>query len=352
MRKYIAFLVLTLGALQGCISPFDVDVDEGAKKLVVNGLITNEPGPYTVKINKTTSYGGHFTDVNDDVLGATVTISDDSGVTETLKEVHEGEFRTSATGIQGRIGGSYTLRIKLKNGEEFVSEVEKLQPVPPIDRLYFVFRETTLIDTNRNDHYKPYFELRIDTKDPALEKNYYRWTSVGTYEVETQPEKFVIYDRLGNPISAPKECCRQCWVTKTDYSVEVASDRLFNGQSLIGKAVSTIPITPQFMGIKYHVALKQYSLSEKVYTFWKMLETQTVGTGSVQDPAPANARGNISKVNDPDEQVLGYFGASGVATRNIFLKRSDVPVPFPGFEFPDDCRVIPGSTTVRPSFWE
>ena len=77
MKKYIAFLLLLI--CNSCISPFDVDVDEGAKILVVNGMITDEPGPYTVKLNKTTSYGGHFSDVHKDIPGATVSITDDLG---------------------------------------------------------------------------------------------------------------------------------------------------------------------------------------------------------------------------------------------------------------------------------
>lgn len=341
-----------LCALSSCIKPFDIDVDEGAKILVVNGLITNEPGPYTVKLNKTTSYGGHFTDVHKDVLGAAVTITDDLGITETLAEVREGEFQTKVNGIQGRIGGAYTLRIRLKNGEEYVSETEKLQPVPPIDRLYFVFRETTTVDADGNEADAPLFEIRIDAKDPANEKNFYRWVSIGTYEVETQPENFKIIDRRGNQIAAPKECCWQCWITKAGYTAAVISDRQFNGKSLIGQPVSTIPITPQYLGIKYHVRLKQYSLSERGFTFWQMLGTQSSGTGSVQDPAPANLHGNITNAHNADEQVLGYFGASAVETKSMYIKRSDVPISLSRFEFPDDCRVISGATTTKPSFWE
>src|SRR5688572_23386257 len=144
MRKYIAFLMLC--ALSSCIKPFDIEVDEGAKILVVNGMITNEPGPYTVKVNKTTSYGGHFSDVHKDVLGATVTITDNLGLTETLTETREGVFETDSLGIQGKAGRTYTLRIKLKNGQEYVSEPELLQAVPVIDRLYPEFKEVKSVD--------------------------------------------------------------------------------------------------------------------------------------------------------------------------------------------------------------
>ena len=350
MKRILFFL--TLCVLQSCIKPFDFEVDEGAKKLVVNGMITNEPGPYTVKINKTTSYGGHFSDVHDDILKAQVTITDDLGAVETLKEFKPGEFVTDLNGIQGRIGGKYTLRIKLKNGEEYVSETETLPAVSNIDRFYYQYKEVLSLNAENNEVRSPYFEMRVDLKDAATEKNYYRWVSLGTYEVETQPENFTTQDKNGNPRPAPKNCCRQCWVRRVDYSAAVTSDRDFDGKNLIGMPVANIPITPQFFGIKYHIELKQYSISEKVFYFWKTLESQTAGTGSVQDPAPANARGNITNINNPDEQVLGYFGASGVITKTMYLGPQDVPFSLSKFIYPDDCRLIPSATTIKPSFWQ
>ena len=349
MKNIIA--LLTLCFLAGCIKPFDQEVDEGAKKLVVNGLITNEPGPYTVKINKTTSYGGHFTDVDRSVVGALVSVSDELGNTEQLKEKREGEFVTSATGMRGRVGGTYTLKIVLKDGTTYTSEPETLLPVAPIDKLYFRVNETKTVDKDNNEQLSHAIELLVDLKDPAAEKNFYRWTSVGTYELETQPENHVTYDKNGNEVPAPKACCRQCWAVRTDYSAKVRSDQQINGNSLIGQPVGAIPVTPQYLDIKYHVNLSQMSLSEKAYNFWRMLETQISGTGSVQDPAPANAVGNVYNVTNPEEEVLGYFGASEVVRKTMFIQKTDLPFILPDFIYADDCQTIPSATTNRPGFW-
>ncbi|HSI91326.1 MAG TPA: DUF4249 domain-containing protein, partial [Adhaeribacter sp.] len=269
-----------------------------------------------------------------------------------LKEIRPGEFHTSATGIRGRVGGIYSLKVRLKDGQEFVSEPEKLNPVPPIDRLYYQLKEISYIDENNNEQRTPYFELQVDVQDPPGERNYYKWVSEGTYEVETQPEDFQMQDRLGNDIPSPKSCCRQCWIGRKDLSVKVVSDKQFDGNKMVGKAVGTIPVTPRYMGIKYHVNLQQHSLSQNAFEFWSMLEKQAVGTGSLQDAAPANAWGNMYNVQKPDERVLGYFGASAIARKEGWFQRSDVPFFLPRFVYPDDCRAIPGATTTRPPFWQ
>ena len=118
------------------------------------------------------------------------------------------------------------------------------------------------------------------------------------------------------------------------------------------QSVSNIPVTPQFLSIKYHVELRQYSISETVFNFWQTMESQSSGTGSIQDPAAANARGNIKNLNNPDEMVLGYFGASGVSRKSIFIDNSEVPFNLSRFVYPDDCRTIPGGTVIKPVFWQ
>ena len=68
-----------------CIDPIDFSKGDDSKRLVVDGLITNEPGPYVVYLASTSSYNA-FTTINESVEGAIVILSDDQGDSETLTE--------------------------------------------------------------------------------------------------------------------------------------------------------------------------------------------------------------------------------------------------------------------------
>ncbi len=350
MKNIIIFLFLI--GLTGCIEPFDINTTEAEKMLVVNGLITNEKGPYKIKLNKSAPAATYFGAVDPTVNNATVIISDEQGNSEKLAMVKEGEYQTRANGIQGRIGGIYTLYIRLQDGQEYTSEPETLNPVADIDRLYFGVKEGIALDKDKNEIKKYDIEIKVDLKDPAVERNFYKWTSVGTYEVETQPENYTVTDRYGNVIPMPKPCCKQCWITRIDNTIYTLSDQQFNGNNKFGQVVTTIPVVPQYVGIKYHVALKQYSISEKIYNFWRVLDTQASGTGAVQDPAPAEVVGNMKSITNPDKKVLGFFGASAVKEKNIFVRNSELPFFAMRFEYPDDCQNLPVSTTIKPDFWE
>ena len=75
--KYNILIIGVLSAFFGtaCTESLDVDLNEGENnRLVVAGEITNEPGPYSVRLTRSTSY--FYNQPAPAELGAIVTISD------------------------------------------------------------------------------------------------------------------------------------------------------------------------------------------------------------------------------------------------------------------------------------
>jgi hypothetical protein len=59
--KYI-IAVSSLLLITGCITPFVPETDETEELLVVQGLITDQPGPNTVKLSKSQPLGNMNTE--------------------------------------------------------------------------------------------------------------------------------------------------------------------------------------------------------------------------------------------------------------------------------------------------
>jgi hypothetical protein len=102
-NRHILFLPLLL-LLATCIDPVGVSLDEPVPHLVVDGLITSAPGPYTVKLTNTARYSTGSEGTNILVTGAKVSITDDTGNNEILEENSIGIYTTKADGIQGLTG--------------------------------------------------------------------------------------------------------------------------------------------------------------------------------------------------------------------------------------------------------
>ena len=77
---------------------------------------------------------------------------------------------------------------------------------------------------------------------------------------------------------------------------------------------------------KYSINVRQYALSEESYNYWKELQKATESLGTLFDPQPSIVQGNIYNVNDDRETILGYFDASSVKEKRIFIRRSDLPL--------------------------
>ncbi len=113
MHKYIV-ITFAISLLASCEKEIEVDLNTSSPQLVIEGNISDEPGPYSVKLSETVN----FTDSNDypPVSGATVIISDNAGVIDTLSETGSGLYQTHR--IIGTPGNIYTLKV-MSEGKEY-----------------------------------------------------------------------------------------------------------------------------------------------------------------------------------------------------------------------------------------
>ena len=337
--KYISFfLLLGLGMLTACIDEVNLPIRNEEQKLVVEGLITDEKTPYTVRLTYTGTFkGGSLAPVSLAVSGALVTISDNTGITVTLKPIIQqpGIYRTTDTTFVGQVGRSYTLKIVTPQGKTFVSTAELLLPVPPIEKLTAVFKEVA-------DRSKPSgYQVTADTKDPGETENYYRWTAYGYSRREATGKRSFTFI-----------CCTNCWIPIFNNSINIFTDERINGNEIKNRDVYFAPYYAQG---KLYVEVSQYSLSREAYQFWQRFQEQQSRVGSIFDPLPAPLEGNIANSENPAELALGYFGASGVSRKRLIIS-GDTLVLYPDYykEFiqPGDCRLAyPNASFFQPENW-
>lgn len=110
MKNIISLLCIAL-LVTSCEKVVDLKYKGNKSSLIIEGNITNEAGPYFVKITKSVSL--KETSTYPTVDDAKVTISDDAGNNETLEPQGNGTYKTSSiTGAQGR---TYTLTVQTEN---------------------------------------------------------------------------------------------------------------------------------------------------------------------------------------------------------------------------------------------
>lgn len=343
---------ILLLSLASCITPFDPDLTNENPKLTVEGTITDMPGPYIIKLSYSTSYTSGDKKSTNAIRDARVFISDDAGNTEELTFTNNaGTYVTAAEGIRGVAGRYYTLRVEFPTGKVYESLPEYMPPAPEIDTLFAEYRDVS------GTFVQGEFDVFLETEDPVEEKNFYLWK----WKHYAQLDYCQTY--LRNFPSPPtwfaRYCCGECYAIETCAGcINIGNDQLVNG-----KRLSRIPLLTFEYNSRapYYVQAEQYSLTASAYDFWKTARDLVNNSGGVFDKPPVTVKGNLVCVTDPNEQVLGYFGASSVKTKAVYFRRDNIPT-FPYTSTPqytidnfNGCLACEESiyrTAKKPSQWD
>ncbi|GJM32791.1 MAG: hypothetical protein DHS20C18_17920 [Saprospiraceae bacterium] len=369
--------------LSSCVERFYPEVDKYDGLLVVEGKITNEPGPYTIRLNRSIGVYDFQKDYLPEI-NASVHILDDLGNSFQLSEIEAGVYQNLASGLQGIPGRSYKLIIDLENGETYETPFEKMKEPTSIESVDARIEYKYFLD---EDAEIPGYQFYISGGPAPNEKNYYLWQCEATYQYRSDFSIFYIFEGFIDEFPNP-DSLATCWRTfpvKEIFTLSTANfaDPKFNQVPFLFQRVDD-----KVVSIRYSLLTKQYSINETAYTFWNSIKNQIANTSSLYNTQPYQIRGNIFNIADEEEPVLGYFLVASVAENRTFVDKPTDPdielskcvidpmaLPYalmlPPSEWPIyitevngflgvtgvspndgclDCREI-GGTIVKPGFW-
>ena len=109
-KLYIPLFIAVL-FLTSCEKVITLPIENNESKVVIEGDITDQPGPYFVKLSRSInlSESNKYPIISD----AIVVISDNAGVKDTLKHLTAGIYRTKL--IKGVYGRTYFLDVNVDN---------------------------------------------------------------------------------------------------------------------------------------------------------------------------------------------------------------------------------------------
>lgn len=324
IKKIGVFLILASLNFVSCIDEIKFDTEGYKSKIVIDGSISNAPGPYQVLIYTSKPYTAEgetqLTSVDK------VNIVEEGGKTTPLREISAGLYETDSSALRGQVGKTYFVKIRTLDGREYQSKPERILPPVPIDDYNIEFSP---IVTDP----KP-FKLSLITKDPIEKGNYYRWK--WTHYDTTSICKTIVQksDQSRTTINTP--CCEKCWsFDPCKDCLYVAPDALTNGKTI----ETVVGYLPYESRKPYFLVIEQFSISKEYFEFWKITQSQINNSGGIFDNAPAQAQGNIINTKDSTDQPLGYFSASGVTQKPVYFIRDRK-------EYPDRVRTIISNPTI------
>lgn len=367
--KWIIFFI----ALSSCVDRIDFDVPIAQKQLVIEGMISDAPGPYTVKISSALNLDSDSS-VRIPVEHAKIKLYDDQGNVEDLVETSPGIYTTNAQ-IQGQVGHSYYINIETLEGKIFESEPEMLNPVGEVENIKYEFEARTKFE-DFGEVKADVFNILVDANGGAGGENYVRWRFKGTYKVTNYPELHYTYNPPYTPYKNPFPCsgyillpgptgtggtlkqvsdctCCTCWVNQFENAPQLSDTQLIEGSQFKNVKIGEVPITNATFHDKYLVEVEQMSLTRNSFQFFKIIRDQKESASSLFQPALGEVRGNIKPKNNSD-LVIGLFWATSIKKKSLFIYPGDVPYPLPPIDYLTlPCYdFYPNASAIKPPEWE
>jgi hypothetical protein len=298
LKKIIGFSLLLVLVI-GCTIEFNPDTEENKEQLVVEGMITDQNRVNRIKLSRSLPIGKPL--LRKPVNGAVVTITDETGNISTLKESPAGTYSTDSTKFTGRVGGSYSLNIKINN-VNYATDFIEMKPVPLINSVYY---EKEVITASRDtSDVEEGCRIYVDNYDPVGKCRFFRWDYTETWEYR------IPYDVIN----------RICFVTERSDEILIKNTSQYSQARVSKFPVLFISNKSDRLKEKYSILVKQYSLDESEYYFWERVQNISQNVGNLYDISPMAIPSNIRCCDDPKETVLGYFSVSAVTQKRLFIR--------------------------------
>lgn len=362
----MAFIVLN-----ACVDKINFNVPPAQSQIVVEGMISDTPGPYTVKISRSLTLMADSS-FRDPVEKARIKLYDDEGNTEDLMEASPGIYVTAGI-IEGKIGHTYYIVIETEDGKVFQSEPDRIIPVGEIDQIRYEYEARTA-EVNKAEVNADVFKIYVDAFGGTESNPYVRWRFNGTYKVETHPELHWTVTQEGPPYAykTPYACsgyiveaalgggyirkvgectCCICWVNQFESVPTLSDGQLITNNQFKNVKVGEVPINGLTFTDKYMVQVEQMSLSESAFQFFKLIRSQKENASSLFQPPNGEIKGNVNPVNSR-EPVVGLFWATAVKSKYIFIQKSDVPYDVAPIGIAEPCLTYHNSSMNKPDFWQ
>jgi hypothetical protein len=298
-----------------CIKPYEPEIVTGdVNKLVISGLVSDRSGDQTVSISMASSIGKPK---EIPISGCTVTIKDIEGHTYPMIDSSGGNYHVWIDPKFIIPGNSFKLEVITPDGDEIVSDYDQISAGSAVDSVYYIREDHTTTDPTKFIKGIQFY-VNLDAK--PTDSRFFRWEVYETYEYHSDYPLEWYYNGKIHHVFPPDYSRKICWLTLQVRNIFALSTKDFAENKFNQFQLNFVNNRTSRLIYGYSLLVNQYSLSEAAYKYWDQLKINSTDEGGLYERQPLATRGNLHNLTHPDQDVLGYFGASSVSSKRIFVQ--------------------------------
>lgn len=326
----VFFQLLLILSIVSCTEPYSLQTNSFESAIVIEAVLTNEFQFQEVKLSRTFRLEENESDLES---GADVKIVGSDGSIHNFAET-DGIYKSIAK-FQALPDVFYELNVTTTNGNNYVSNVEKLTTNTPLTNI-----ETAVVEKEGVKG----VEILANSYDPLNSSNYYRFTYEETYKVivPNWSNGQLIFNNFFDTVAViPRNDpeTRICYSTDKSKQIIIKSTKEEAEDRVANFPVRFIAQSDYIIMHRYSILVKQFVQSYDSYNFYKILKSFASSDNVLSQIQPGYVYGNIRCTNNPSAKVIGIFDVASVSEQRIFFNYEDI---FPG-EFPppyfNECEI-------------
>jgi hypothetical protein len=359
--KRVLGLILVWTLFGSCVDQISFPLEKAdEEKLIVSGVLTDLNETQYVFLSETTSNArqpiasGQYFVLNDlprPIQGASVVLAKEgSGNLWFYQETKPGQYELNGFRPVGGEGGYY-LEVRIGN-RVYRSNAHQFPEVVGSDELSFSFQRGQFGDSPETSFVSIVSKVTLPQQ-------------VGGYYLRWMVEEAYYWNLtfFPNPFNTPPPNCFVFGYPDPERINLLNGDLLNNPGGQSSLVLAQRGIDQSFLS-RHYFMVRQLSIDKEAHEYWRKVLELVNNSGSVFDSPPAPIRGNIRRLDFPNEMVLGYFEVAKASIKRIYTTRADVPyfiedicAYVPGKSaalYPPTCRAcsaFPNSTSQVPSWW-
>jgi hypothetical protein len=280
----------------------------------VDGQVSTIPDQTRILLGQTADYDR----LPVPLLDAQVTLYDDHGNSYSYiaDEYVQGQYVLK--NFVGIPGTSYHVKIVIPSGEEYLSAPEKLpESTNPFSTRYEVTNEE-YTDFEGTVSTQPFVKIFCNVSLPPSEQpRYLKW--------------FIQEDFLLSPTDFPdpfNAIPPPCYIAQNadPQTLVLIDESKINTSSIENMVIGSRIVDWTFLE-RHYFTTYQSSLTKEAFEYWRKVDILANQVGSIFDTPPAKIVGNITNVNDANEEVLGYVMAVNQTMDRFYIMPYDFPFP-------------------------
>ena len=314
--KKTTILLLTLLMLASCVEEFKIPNTVSEKyesELVIQGRILSGENS-AIFISQTSSFGSGI-GKGKSIENAKVSIIGQNGYESDIAQYDNQKGYYVINTINLSQNTQYAVKVVL-DGEIYQSEFQELQASPEIDEITYKENADGI-------------SIHVSTHDSEDGRRAYMWTYEEDWEFHADINFVnvsnirVLYNEDIYPVEGWNNPYLYCWGHQDSGIIHIYSTGNLKENVVKEHELFRIPKDDIRISYIYSVLIKQWSLNDEAYNYFKTLKLYTEETGGLFAPLPAEIDGNVKCISNPDIKVRGYVLAATIVEKRIFIYESD-----------------------------